>query len=41
MASAVLWSGVAITLIILAANLLGDGLRDFFDPRLKGRGMER
>ena len=37
----VLYPGVAITLIILAANLLGDGLRDFFDPRLKGRGMER
>ena len=32
---------VAITLIILAANLVGDGLRDFLDPRLKSRGLGR
>lgn len=27
--------GVAITVTILASNLLGDALRDFFDPRMK------
>jgi hypothetical protein len=27
---------MAITVTIMAANLLGDSLRDFFDPRLKG-----
>jgi ABC-type dipeptide/oligopeptide/nickel transport system permease subunit len=37
----VVYPGLAITLIILAANLVGDGLRDFLDPRLKGRGMGR
>ncbi len=37
----VVYPGLAITVIILAANLLGDGLRDFFDPRLKGRGLGR
>jgi peptide/nickel transport system permease protein len=37
----VLYPGLAITLIILAANLVGDGLRDFLDPRLKGRGLGR
>jgi peptide/nickel transport system permease protein len=37
----VVYPGLAITLIILAVNLVGDGLRDFFDPRLKGRGMSR
>lgn len=37
----VLYPGLAITVVILAANLLGDGLRDFFDPRLKGRGLSR
>jgi peptide/nickel transport system permease protein len=37
----VVYPGLAITVIILAANLLGDGLRDFFDPRLKGRGIAR
>jgi ABC-type dipeptide/oligopeptide/nickel transport system permease subunit len=37
----VLYPGLAITLIILAANLVGDGLRDFMDPRLKGRGLGR
>ena len=29
--------GLAITLTVLGFNLLGDGLRDWFDPRL-GRG---
>jgi len=37
----VVYPGLAITIIILAANLVGDSLRDFFDPRLKGRGMGR
>ena len=29
--------GVAITLTVLAFNLLGDSLRDYLDPRLRGR----
>lgn len=29
--------GLAITLTVLAFNLLGDTLRDIFDPRLRGR----
>ena len=37
----VIFPGLAITIIILAANLVGDGLRDFLDPRLKGRGLGR
>ena len=31
----VVFPGVAITLTIMSANLLGDSLRDFLDPRLK------
>ena len=31
----VLFPGLAITVTIAAANLLGDALRDFLDPRLK------
>jgi len=31
----VLFPGVAITLTVMAANLFGDALRDFLDPRLK------
>jgi peptide/nickel transport system permease protein len=27
--------GIAISLVVLGANLLGDGLRDFLDPRLR------
>jgi peptide/nickel transport system permease protein len=30
--------GLAIMLTVLAINLLGDGLRDALDPRLKNRG---
>lgn len=30
-----LYPGLMITLMVLAANLFGDGLRDFMDPRLK------
>jgi peptide/nickel transport system permease protein len=33
----VLVPGVAILWVMLAVNLLGDGLRDRFDPRLRGR----
>ena len=29
--------GVAIVLVVLAFNLVGDGLRDALDPRLRGR----
>jgi peptide/nickel transport system permease protein len=30
--------GIAITLVVLAFNLLGDRLRDLLDPRLRGLG---
>ena len=33
----VLFPGIAITVTILAFNLLGDGLRDHLDPKLRGR----
>lgn len=33
----VVWPGVAIALAVLGFNLLGDGLRDRLDPRMKGR----
>ena len=29
--------GLGITLAALGLNLLGDGLRDILDPRLRGR----
>jgi peptide/nickel transport system permease protein len=29
--------GIAIMWVVLAANLLGDGLRDRLDPRQRGR----
>jgi peptide/nickel transport system permease protein len=32
----VLFPGLAITVTVLAFNLLGDGLRDLLDPRLRG-----
>jgi ABC-type dipeptide/oligopeptide/nickel transport system permease subunit len=31
----VLFPGIAISLVVLAANLLGDALRDILDPRLR------
>jgi peptide/nickel transport system permease protein len=31
-----LWPGLAVLLTTLAFNLLGDGLRDAFDPRSGG-----
>lgn len=33
----VVYPGVAITIIVLAFSLFGDGLRDYLDPRLRGR----
>lgn len=33
----VVWPGVAIALAVLGFNMLGDGLRDRFDPRMEGR----
>ncbi len=33
----VVYPGLAITVAIMAANLLGDALRDFLDPKLKKR----
>ncbi|MCB0362007.1 MAG: ABC transporter permease, partial [Bdellovibrionales bacterium] len=32
-----IWPGVALFLTMLAFQLFGDGLRDAFDPQLKGR----
>ena len=32
-----IWPGVAIMLVVFAFNVLGDGLRDALDPRLKNR----
>jgi len=32
-----IFPGVAITLVVLGFNLLGDALRDIMDPRLRGR----
>jgi peptide/nickel transport system permease protein len=31
-----IWPGVAISLAVFAFNMLGDALRDVFDPRLRG-----
>lgn len=33
----VLWPGLAISLTVLSVNYIGDGLRDAFDPRIRGR----
>lgn len=33
----VVYPGLALTTTVLAANLFGDALRDFLDPRLRGR----
>lgn len=35
--SLALYPGLAITITVLSFNLLGDTLRDIFDPRLRGR----
>jgi peptide/nickel transport system permease protein len=37
----VLYPGAAIMLTIFGLNLLGDGLRDLLDPRLRGVAAER
>jgi peptide/nickel transport system permease protein len=29
-----IWPGMAIVLVVLGLNLLGDGLRDVLDPKL-------
>jgi len=34
-----LFPGLALTMAGLSLNLLGDGLRDPLDPRLRGAGM--
>ncbi len=34
---AMLFPGIAITVVVLGFNLLGDGLRDTLDPQLRGR----
>lgn len=36
----VIWPGLAITLTVLALNLLGDGLREATDPTLRRRAAE-
>ena len=33
----VFWPGFAISLVVLAVNYMGDGLRDALDPRIRGR----
>jgi len=33
----VFWPGIAISLIVLSVNYIGDGLRDALDPRIRGR----
>ena len=33
----VVFPGIAIAVVVFSVNFLGDGLRDYFDPRLKGR----
>jgi ABC-type dipeptide/oligopeptide/nickel transport system permease subunit len=35
----VVFPGVAIVITVLAFNQLGDGLRDVFDPRLRGTNI--
>lgn len=37
----VVFPGLAISLVVLGANLLGDSLRDLWDPRLRGRRASR
>jgi len=33
----VIWPGLAISLVVLSVNYIGDGLRDALDPRIRGR----
>ncbi|MCL2169128.1 MAG: ABC transporter permease [Defluviitaleaceae bacterium] len=37
----ILFPGIAIALIIFALNMMGDGLRDAFDPRLRGASFSK
>jgi ABC-type dipeptide/oligopeptide/nickel transport system permease subunit len=37
----IIFPGLAISLVILAFNLLGDTLRDILDPRLRGSNGPR
>jgi peptide/nickel transport system permease protein len=37
----VLYPGVAIMLTVFGLNLLGDGLRDVLDPKLRGLSPEK
>ncbi len=32
-----LWPGIALFVLVIAVNILGDGLRDLNDPKLRGR----
>jgi len=32
-----IWPGLAIFVTVLALNLVGDGLREALDPRLRGK----
>jgi hypothetical protein len=34
----VVYPGMALVLFVLSWNLIGDAVRDIFDPRLRGRG---
>lgn len=36
----VVFPGVALTVTVLCANLFGDAIRDFLDPKMKGRIIE-
>ena len=33
-----LWPGIALSIVVYGVNVLGDGLRDVLDPRLRGTG---
>ena len=34
----VVWPGMTLVLFVMGWNLVGDALRDVFDPRMRGRG---
>jgi peptide/nickel transport system permease protein len=34
----VVYPGIALVLFVLGWNLIGDAVRDIFDPRMRGRG---
>ena len=31
-----IWPGLALAIVIYSINMLGDGVRDILDPRLRG-----